>query len=77
MAKYTSEICERMIGNKFDLVLIAATRAREIRDGHAPLLKGKDGSTIMSLREIEAGLVGRELLDKYEKTRYPQRSKRR
>ncbi len=71
MAKYTSEICERKIGNKFDMILVAATRVREIRDGSTPKLSGRDGSVIMSLREIEAGLIGRELLEKFERTRFP------
>lgn len=61
-AKYTSEIAEAKIGNKFDMILVAAARARELRRGRRALLDGKDGAVIMSLREIEAGVIGREML---------------
>ena len=66
MARVTSEKAAQMVGNKFDLVLIAAARIRELRSGHAPRLLTDNGSVVTALREIEEGLVGREYLKKYQ-----------
>ena len=60
-----------MVGSKFDLVLIASARARELKRGHQPKLLSNNGPMVTALREIEAGLIGREYLKKvgirYEK----------
>ena len=52
------------IGNRFDLVLVAAQRARELKRGYKKLTTGRDGTIISALKEIEEGHVGRELLKK-------------
>jgi DNA-directed RNA polymerase subunit omega len=54
--------CVEAVGNRFDLVLIAAARVRELRRGHAKQVSGVNTPTITALQEIEAGLVGREYL---------------
>jgi DNA-directed RNA polymerase subunit omega len=54
--------CVENVGNRFDLVLIAAQRARELKRGYRKLLVSQDGPTVTALQEIEEGLVGRELL---------------
>ena len=54
--------CVEMVGNRFDLVLIAAARVRELRRGHTKQVSGVNSPTITALREIEAGHVGREYL---------------
>jgi len=56
--------CVANVGNRFDLVLIAAVRVRELRRGHAKQVPGTNSTTITALQEIEAGLVGREYLKK-------------
>ena len=56
--------CVEAVGNRFDLVLIAAARVRELRRGHTKQVKGLNSPTIIALREIEAGLIGREYLKK-------------
>lgn len=61
-ARYTSEEAALAVGNRFDLVLIAAQRVRELKRGHRPLLTTKAGPTVTALQEIEAGLVGRDYL---------------
>jgi DNA-directed RNA polymerase subunit omega len=63
-AGITSEKAAKAVGSKFDLVLIAVRRARELSRGDAPLVKGKNKSTITALREIEEGKIGREYLKK-------------
>jgi DNA-directed RNA polymerase subunit omega len=54
--------CVENVGNRFDLVLIASARVRELRRGHAKQVMGLNSPTITALQEIEAGLVGREYL---------------
>jgi DNA-directed RNA polymerase subunit omega len=52
------------VGNRFDLVLIASARVRELRRGHAKQVMGTNSPTITALQEIEAGKIGREYLKK-------------
>ena len=56
--------CVENIGNRFDLVLVAAQRARELKRGYKKLTDGHDGNIISALKEIEEGHVGQELLRK-------------
>ena len=64
MARYNSELATRAVGNKFDLILIASRRVRELRNGYRALMPTdpKENATVTALREIEAGLVGRNYL---------------
>ena len=65
MAKISSEKAVEMVGNRFDLVLIAAARQRELMRGHRPKIVSKDGPHLTSLKEIEEGVVGRDYLKRY------------
>jgi DNA-directed RNA polymerase subunit omega len=56
--------CVENIGNRFDLVLVAAVRVRELRKGYQKHVVGHNSTTITALQEIEAGKVGREYLKK-------------
>ncbi len=53
MARVTVEDCVKQVSNRFELVLLASRRARDINAG-APLTveKDNDKSTVVSLREI-------------------------
>lgn len=62
MARITSELAAAAAGNKYDLVLIAARRARELKRGWRPLIQCDNDIPVTALREIEAGLIGREYL---------------
>lgn len=64
MARITSEDAVRAVGNKYDLILIASRRVRELRNGWLPHITPKKGenATITALREIEQGHVGRDYL---------------
>ena len=55
MARVTVEDAVEKIGNRFDLVLVAARRARQIAiEGKEPLVpSGSDKPTVTALREIE------------------------
>jgi DNA-directed RNA polymerase subunit omega len=65
--RYTSEEAVNQVGNRFDLVLIAAARVRELQRGHKPKLVTKAGPIVTALQEVEAGLVGREYLKRIGK----------
>ena len=68
-ARYTSEDAVAKIGNRFDLVLVASTRARELKRGHLPLIISDNGPAVTALNEIEQGKIGREYLKKVQKSR--------
>lgn len=61
MARITSELAVGMVG-QYNLVLIAARRARELKRGWRPLIQCDNDIPVTALREIEAGLIGREYL---------------
>jgi DNA-directed RNA polymerase subunit omega len=67
MARLTSELAVAQVGNRFDLVLIASIRSRELKKGHMPLVSSKNGPNVTALREIEAGKIGRDYLEKLRK----------
>lgn len=67
MARITSQKAAKMVGSQFDLVLVAAQRARELRNGSKPLLFSKNDSCITALKEIEEGLYTKQ--DYIEKLR--------
>ena len=54
----------KKIGNSYDLVLIAAERAREISMERTIHTKAKHSPVITAIKEIEQGIVGREYLAK-------------
>ena len=56
-ARYTSEEAVNMVGNRFDLVLIASARVRELKRGYRPKVpKSNDGHTVTALKEIEKAM---------------------
>jgi DNA-directed RNA polymerase subunit omega len=64
MARVTVEDCLENLDNRFQLVLLAAKRARQLAMGSEPFLEWEnDKPTVMALREIAEGKIGRELLD--------------
>jgi DNA-directed RNA polymerase subunit omega len=62
MARLTSELAAAAVGNKYDLVLIASRRVRELRRGWHPKVVCDNDLPVTALREIEAGLIGRDYL---------------
>lgn len=65
MARVTVQDAVEKIGNRFDLVLVASHRARQLQiNGKNPLVKEEnDKVTVISLREIESGLINAQILD--------------
>lgn len=64
MARVTSDRAVEAIGNRYELVLIASRRVRELGNGHTPKVDCKNTPVVTSLREIEAGHIGRDYLSK-------------
>lgn len=65
MARTTVEDCLDHVDNRFQLVLVAAKRAREIALGDDPMVElDNDKPTVLALREIAQGLVGPDILSK-------------
>lgn len=64
MARVTVEDCLDSVANRFELVLVAAKRARQLANGQeAQLPWENDKPTVMALREIAEGIVGPSILD--------------
>jgi len=64
MARITVEDCLEHVDNLFDLIIVAAKRARRIANGAEPLVEREnDKPTVIALREIAAGLITPEILD--------------
>ncbi len=64
MARITVEDCVEKIGNRFELVLVATKRARQIARGSTPLVEEEnDKATVLALREIADGKVDASIMD--------------
>jgi DNA-directed RNA polymerase subunit omega len=57
MARITVEDCLVHIPNRFELVLGAARRAKQLLKGARPLVESDNKEVVTSLREIAAGKV--------------------
>lgn len=56
MARVTVEDCLKNVKNRFELVLVAAKRARQLMRGKQPMVElDNDKATVVALREIAAG----------------------
>jgi DNA-directed RNA polymerase omega subunit len=67
-SRNTSEAAVLAVGNRYDLILIASARARELKRGHAAKVTNAGGVTATVLMEIEQGKIGREYLKKIRKS---------
>ncbi|MBI4754098.1 MAG: DNA-directed RNA polymerase subunit omega [Betaproteobacteria bacterium] len=66
MARITVDDCLDRIPNRFQLTLAATYRARQLTIGGTPMVEtsGRDKPTVIALREIAAGKVGLEVLNR-------------
>ena len=66
MARITVEDCLEKVHSRFELILLASGRARQLSTtSREPMVEWEDDKpTIVALREIEEGLITREILDK-------------
>ncbi len=67
MARITVEDCVDNIENIFEMVLVAAKRARRVAHGADPMVEREnDKPTVIALREIAAGLVTPSILEEID-----------
>ena len=66
MARITVEDCLEQIPSRFDLILMASKRARQLSTtSRDPLVEwDNDKHTLVALREIEEGLLDKETLER-------------
>ncbi len=57
MARVTVEDCLEREENRFALVVLAASRTRQLMKGAAPLIHSKNKAAVTALREIAVGKV--------------------
>jgi DNA-directed RNA polymerase subunit omega len=57
MPRISSEKAVAKIGNRYDLVLLASERAREIKRGEPSKIETDTGPVLTALKEIEEGLI--------------------
>ena len=71
MARVTVEDCLDRVDNRFELVMLAARRARQMRMfGADPLVPPEnDKPTVVALREIAEGLISHEIIDAQQSAR--------
>ncbi len=68
MARITVEDCIDKVGNRFELVLLATKRARQITRGATPLVEiENDKPTVIALREIAEGKIDSAILSEITK----------
>lgn len=73
MARITVQDCLENVDNRFELVLTASRRARQVSLGAEPRVpRENDKPTVIALREIAEGLIGREVLDEPEADSLPE-----
>jgi DNA-directed RNA polymerase subunit omega len=72
MARITVEDCLDQVDNRFELVLIASRRARDLALGKEALVPWEnDKPTVVALRELAEGRLDHLLQEKYRRTVTP------
>jgi len=57
MARITVEDCLKRVPNRFDLVVLASQRAKQLFEGAKPLIDSDNREVVLALREVAAGRV--------------------
>ena len=71
MARITVEDCLEVVDNRFELVMMAAKRARQLANGVEPQLdnsEANDKPTVLALREIAARRIDQPYIDAVDKS---------
>lgn len=71
MARITVEDCLSVVDNRFDLVLMASKRARQLAKGVEATIDNsehQDKPTVLALREIAGGKIDSALIEAVEKS---------
>ena len=69
MARITVEDCLQVVDNRFELVMMAAKRARQLANGVESQMENdsNDKPTVLALREIAARRIDTDYIDAVEK----------
>ena len=68
MARITVEDCLEVVDNRFELVLMATQRARQLANGAETTIDAaNDKPTVLALREIAGRKINQTLLDEVDK----------
>jgi DNA-directed RNA polymerase subunit omega len=66
MARVTVEDCLEKVENRFQLVMLASKRVKQLYKGANPLIDAKNNRNVVTaLREIAAGKIGFEVTKKH------------
>ena len=57
MSRITVEDCLHKVDNRFELVMLASKRARQLFKGAKPLIDSNNREVVVALREIAVGKV--------------------
>jgi DNA-directed RNA polymerase subunit omega len=57
MSRITVEDCLRKVSNRFELVMLASRRARQLFKGAKPLIDSDNREVVVALREIADGKI--------------------
>ena len=71
MARITVEDCLEVVDNRFELVMMASKRARQLANGVPATLdnsESDDKPTVLALREIAARTIDHALIDAVDKS---------
>lgn len=63
MSRITVEDCLRKVSNRFELVMLASKRARQLFKGAKPLIASDNREVVVALREIAEGKVRKSSTD--------------
>ena len=69
MARITVEDCLEVVDNRFELVLMASKRARQLSKGAEPVVGAdkNDKPTVLALREIAGGRINMDMVDEIDR----------
>lgn len=63
MARLTITDCLKNVKDKYQLIVLAAMRARQLYAGATPLVKTDDRMSVVALREIAAGVIDTKAIE--------------
>jgi len=78
MARITVEDCLEVVDNRFELVMMAAKRARQLANGVEAQIdnsEANDKPTVLALREIAARRINMDYIDTVEKSERERRER--
>lgn len=76
-AGLSSQAAVEAVGNRYDLILVASRRVRELKNGYKPKIDSLHSAGVTAMLEIEQGKVTRDYLLKETNVGNPRRGRKR